>query len=48
MWGEFDALVMAASSRIRAVDSRRELGWPPERTDMLTMIGEVRLRALSA
>lgn len=48
VWGEFGALIMAASSRIRAVDSRRELGWHPERTDMLTMIGEARLRALSA
>ncbi|MGW1205717.1 NAD-dependent epimerase/dehydratase family protein [Streptomyces cyaneofuscatus] len=48
VWGEFDALIMAASSRIRAVESGQELGWQPERTDMLTMIGEARLRALSA
>lgn len=47
VWGEFGALVMCASSRIRAVSSRRELGWYPERTDMLTMIGEARLRALA-
>ncbi|MFF6910318.1 NAD-dependent epimerase/dehydratase family protein [Streptomyces sp. NPDC012389] len=47
VWGEFGALVMAASSRIRAVASRQELGWRPEHTDMLTMIGEPRLRALA-
>lgn len=47
VWGEFGALVMAASSRIRAVAATRELGWRPERTDMLAEIGEPRLRALA-
>ncbi|KAA0910135.1 nucleoside-diphosphate sugar epimerase, partial [Streptomyces apricus] len=47
VWGEFGALVMAASSRIRATSAQRELGWRPEHTDMLTMIGEERLRRLA-
>ncbi|NEB38514.1 NAD-dependent epimerase/dehydratase family protein [Streptomyces sp. SID14515] len=47
VWGEFGALIMAASSRIRAVTSQQELGWQPEHTDMLTMIGEGRLRQLA-
>ncbi|MFF2086646.1 NAD-dependent epimerase/dehydratase family protein [Nocardia sp. NPDC058176] len=47
VWGEFGALIMAASSRIRAVAARRELGWHPEHTDMLTEIGEHRLRQLA-
>ncbi|WP_030661361.1 NAD-dependent epimerase/dehydratase family protein [Streptomyces cellulosae] len=47
VWGEFGALIMAASSRIRAVNSLQELGWRPEHTDMLTMIGEDRLRHLA-
>ncbi|MBW0105573.1 NAD-dependent epimerase/dehydratase family protein [Pseudonocardia sp. KRD291] len=48
VWGEFGALVMAASSRIRVVSSRHELGWRPRHTDMLTMVGEDRLRRLAA
>ncbi|MEW2162595.1 NAD-dependent epimerase/dehydratase family protein [Streptomyces sp. NPDC007084] len=47
VWGEFGALVMAASSRIRAPRTRRELGWRPEHTDLLTLIGEERLRKLA-
>ncbi|MGW4629543.1 NAD-dependent epimerase/dehydratase family protein [Streptomyces rubiginosohelvolus] len=47
VWGEFGASIMAASSRIRAVNSAQELGWQPEHTDMLTMIGEERLRQLA-
>ena len=47
VWGEFGALVMAASSRLRAVSARRELGWEAERTDLLSMIGEPRLRKLA-
>lgn len=50
VWGEFGALIMAASSRIRAVGARSELGWHPEHpehTDMLSMIGEDRLRRLA-
>ncbi|MEA5363851.1 NAD-dependent epimerase/dehydratase family protein [Amycolatopsis sp., V23-08] len=48
VWGEFGALVLGASSRGRAPRSRTELGWRPEHTDMLTMIGEPRLRDLAA
>jgi nucleoside-diphosphate-sugar epimerase len=47
VWGEFDGLILAASSRCRAPRSRQELGWAPRNTDMLTMIGEPRLRQLS-
>lgn len=47
VWGEFGALIMAASSRIRAVSAQQELGWQPQHTDMLTMIGEDRLRRLA-
>lgn len=36
IWGEFGALVMGASSRLRTVASPRELGWRPERLDMLS------------
>jgi nucleoside-diphosphate-sugar epimerase len=48
VWGEFGALVLAGSSRGRAPRSHAELGWLPEHTDMLTMIGEPRLRKLAA
>ncbi|SES48111.1 hypothetical protein SAMN04487983_106713 [Streptomyces sp. yr375] len=48
VWGEFGALIMAASSRIRAVSAQREPDWHPEHTDMLSMIGEERLRRLAA
>ncbi|MFD9701571.1 NAD-dependent epimerase/dehydratase family protein [Lentzea sp. NPDC059081] len=47
VWGEFGALIMSASSRIRAPRTRRELGWVPHHTDMLTMIGAPHLRALA-
>ena len=47
VWGDFGALIMGASSRLRAVSARRELGWRPEHTDMLSMIGEPRLRELA-
>lgn len=47
VWGEFDALLIGASSRIRARRSRRELGWAPTRTDLLDTVGERRLRALA-
>ena len=47
VWGEFDALILGASSRIRAPRSRGELGWNPRHTDLLTMIGSPRLRALA-
>ncbi|MGI5231136.1 NAD-dependent epimerase/dehydratase family protein [Actinoallomurus sp. CA-142502] len=47
VWGEFGALVMAASSRIRAIRAQHDLGWQPQHADMLTMIGEERLRRLA-
>ncbi|MFF3485619.1 NAD-dependent epimerase/dehydratase family protein [Streptomyces sp. NPDC002701] len=47
VWGEFGALIMAVSGRIRAVRAQRDLGWQPRHTDMLTMIGEERLRRLA-
>lgn len=46
-WGPFGTLIMAASSRIRSVNARRQLGWQPEQPDMLTMIGDQRLRKLA-
>lgn len=47
VWGEFGALIMGSSSRSRSPRARDELGWTAERTDMLAMIGEPRLRALA-
>jgi nucleoside-diphosphate-sugar epimerase len=48
IWGEFGSLIMGASSRSRSPRSREQLGWIAKKTDMLTMIGEPRLRALAA
>lgn len=48
VWGEFGALIMSVSGRIRAVRTQRDLGWQPQHADMLTMIGEERLRLLAA
>ncbi|MFG3105098.1 NAD-dependent epimerase/dehydratase family protein [Streptomyces sp. NPDC048182] len=48
VWGESGALILAASSRIRAVRAQEDVGWQPRHTDMLTMIGEERLRRLAA
>lgn len=48
VWGEFGALVMGASSRSRDPRARRELRWTPEYTDLLSTVGEPRLRALAA
>lgn len=47
VWGDFGALIMGASSRSRTQRTPRELGWAPTHTDMLTMIGESRLRAMA-
>jgi nucleoside-diphosphate-sugar epimerase len=48
IWGRFATLiVMGASSRSRSPRSRNELSWAPEHLDMLSQIGEQRLRALS-
>jgi hypothetical protein len=38
---------MGVSGRIRAVRAQQDLGWRPQHTDMLTMIGEERLRRLA-
>lgn len=48
IWGEFGALIMSVSSRVRDAASRAALGWSPHHTDMLSEIGEPRLRALAA
>ncbi|MGW6007795.1 NAD-dependent epimerase/dehydratase family protein [Streptomyces sp. NPDC055210] len=47
VWGKFGALIMSVSGRIRAVRAQQDLGWQPRHTDMLTMIGEQRLRRLA-
>jgi nucleoside-diphosphate-sugar epimerase len=47
IWGEFGALIMSSSSRSRSPRARDELGWKAEKKDMLTMIGEPRLRVLA-
>ena len=39
LWGEFTALIMGASSRCRSPRSRRELGWRPIHTDLLSTVG---------
>ncbi len=47
VWGAFGALMVGASSRIRAVTAQQELGWRPEHTDLLSTVGEERLRRLA-
>jgi nucleoside-diphosphate-sugar epimerase len=48
VFGKFSALiVMGASSRSRSPRARDDLGWAPEHLDMLSQIGEPRLRALA-
>jgi nucleoside-diphosphate-sugar epimerase len=48
VWGEFEALIIGASSRLRDPRSRTELGWAPRHTDLLSTVGETRLRDLAA
>ncbi len=48
IWGEFGALIMSVSSRVRDAATRRALRWAPVHTDMLSEIGEPRLRALAS
>ena len=48
VWGDFGALVMGASSRSRDPRTRRELHWSPQHTDLLSTVGEPRLRALAS
>jgi nucleoside-diphosphate-sugar epimerase len=47
IWGEFGALIMSVSSRVRDAQTRKALGWSPQHLDMLSEIGEPRLRALA-
>jgi len=47
IWGEFGALLMSVSSRVRDAATRRALGWAPVHADMLSEIGEARLRTLA-
>ncbi|MDL5158275.1 NAD-dependent epimerase/dehydratase family protein [Actinomycetospora termitidis] len=48
VWGEMGALVLGSSSRSRDPRTRIELGWRPVHTDLLSTVGEPRLRALAA
>ncbi|PPT75981.1 nucleoside-diphosphate sugar epimerase [Xanthomonas theicola] len=48
IWGEFGALIMSVSSRVRDAASRAALDWSPHHIDMLSEIGEPRLRALAS
>lgn len=47
IWGDFGALIMSVSSRIRDTATRTALGWVPRHTDMLSEVGEPRRRALA-
>ena len=47
VWGRFGALIVSSTSRIRATLSHSELGWTPKHHDMLTTIGQPRLRQLA-
>lgn len=47
VFGPFGALILAACSRSRDPRTRSELGWKPNQTDLLSQVGEPRLRALA-
>lgn len=47
VFGPFGALLQSACSRSRDPRTRSELGWTPARLDLLSEIGEPRLRALA-
>lgn len=47
VFGPFGALLQSACSRLRDTHTRAQLEWKPTRLDMLSMIGEPRLRALA-
>lgn len=47
VFGPFGALFQSACSRSRDPRTRSELGWRPSELDMLSQIGEPRLRALA-
>lgn len=48
VWGEFGALIMSVSSRVRDAATRAALGWAPRHADLLSAIGDPRLRALAS
>jgi nucleoside-diphosphate-sugar epimerase len=47
VFGPFGALIHSACSRSRDPRTRAELGWTPSQLDLLSEIGEARLRALA-
>ncbi|WP_225032087.1 hypothetical protein [Paraburkholderia sp. XV] len=47
VFGPFGALLQSACSRSRDPRTRTELGWKPTQLDLLSEIGEPRLRALA-
>ncbi|MFC4276713.1 NAD-dependent epimerase/dehydratase family protein [Achromobacter aloeverae] len=47
VFGTFGALIQSASSRSRDPRTRTELGWKPFQLDLLSEVGEPRLRALA-
>ena len=47
VFGPFGALLLSACSRSRDPRTRAELGWAPTRFDLLSEVGEPRLRALA-
>lgn len=47
VFGPFGALLLSACSRSRDPRTRSELGWQPTRFDLLSQVGEPRLRALA-
>ena len=47
IFGPFGALLQSACSRLRDARTRADLGWAPTQHDMLSMVGEPRLRALA-
>lgn len=47
VFGPFGALIQSACSRSRDPRTRAELGWRPNHLDLLSQIGEPRLRALA-
>lgn len=47
VWGPFGALIASSSSRLRAPRTRTDLRWSPRHTDLLTTVGQPRLRRLA-
>lgn len=48
VFGQFGALIQSSSSRVRDPKTRMELGWAPTQFDLLSQVGEPRLRALAS